>query len=160
MLHFGLPLAMLVSTALADEKTNKAPKLDGKWKVTKMEVEGSEIPTSSWGMRDLEFNGDKLRITETHRYITSFDDNHYVDEVEDYKLKLDTKAMQLDYFEDRGFRWECIYKFDKDKLIIALNSNGKRPKDFKVPEPPKSADPNVVVAIDNSFCIVMLERVK
>jgi uncharacterized protein (TIGR03067 family) len=154
MLHFGLSLVMLVATA------DKAPKLDGKWKVTKMEVEGSELRKRDWFMKDFEFKGDRVRITETHRYITSFDNDHFVDEIKDCKLKLDHKAMQIEILDDCGFARDCIYKFDKDKLIIALNSNGKRPKDLKMPEPPKGVDPNLLVAIDNSFYVVTLARAK
>jgi hypothetical protein len=68
--------------------------------------------------------------------------------------------MQIEIFDECGFARDCIYKFDKDKLIIALNSNGKRPKDLKMPEPLKDVDPNLLVAIDNSFYVVTLARAK
>jgi uncharacterized protein (TIGR03067 family) len=120
----GCALMSMMATALGDDKADKAPSLEGKWVVTKMELAGEDSPKESWTIKSFEFKGDKVKLVES---LTT-------DETKEYKLKLDTKAMpmEMDIGTD-GFGKDCIYKFEKDKLIISLVTKqlNERPKEFK-----------------------------
>ena len=67
----GLLLAglLLVGNAVrspaADDKTDKAPSLDGKWKVTKAELGGEELPMTAWSIQAFEFSEKKAKLTES-----------------------------------------------------------------------------------------------
>ena len=127
---------LIAGVSLADEK---APTLDGKWKVVKAEMRGEDLPVDSSPIRQFEFNGKQAKLSESLFGKV---------EVKEYKLKLDPKAtpMTMDIGEG-GFGKDCIYKFEKDKLVIALISKQfrKRPTEFKTKK-------------DDSFIVFTLER--
>jgi uncharacterized protein (TIGR03067 family) len=129
---------VFASISLADEK---APTLDGKWKVVKAEMGGEDLPVDRAPIRQFEFNAKQAKLSEALFGKV---------EMKEYKLKLDLKAtpMAMDIGEG-GTGKDCIYKFEKDNLIIALVSKQfrKRPTEFKTTK-------------GDSFIVFTLERDK
>jgi uncharacterized protein (TIGR03067 family) len=118
---------------------DKPPALDGKWKVIKVELRGEELPTLAWTIQAFEFKGQKVKLTESIVL---------KEETKEYPLKLDPKAtpMKMDIGMGATAK-DCIYKFQKDKLIISVGGKQLRPKTFDSKK-------------DNFFPVFTLERAK
>lgn len=129
-----------VELAPADDKTEKAPTLEGKWVVTKYEWNGEALPKKDWFTKSMEFKGDKVKIKEVDMLGTLV--------TNEYKLKIDAKAMPMEIDMDKDTQGSVgIYKFEKDKLIISsLSKLFPRPKDFVS----KKDSGNVVLTLERA----------
>lgn len=103
----------------------KHPPLDGRWKVVKTEMFGEDLPPDSAGIREMEFSGERVTLTEVW--------GGKAEKVE-HTLKLDpTKTPMVMDIGGVGTGKNCIYKFEGDKLVVALvtKQSGQSPTEFK-----------------------------
>jgi len=137
--------------------SNDQDKLQGVWKVVEFDSgsPGEGMPKEIVEKMRLAFKGDKLYFFESAE---EFQPASYVVDVKQdprhlNTIKLDDKGQpqkSIDFKDGKMSEGPAkadlgIYKFDGDKLVVAMGDNSNRPKDFKAvpekkPEPGKAFD--------------------
>jgi uncharacterized protein (TIGR03067 family) len=120
-------LALSPALAIDDSDLEDKARLQGTWKVVRVEEDGEAIPADALADQVLVFEGDK--------YFVKVEDE--VVEEGTFVLRSDTSPRQIDLKivkgDDAGSTQLGLYKFDGEKLVAAFARAGakERPGQFK-----------------------------
>jgi uncharacterized protein (TIGR03067 family) len=123
---FALLAVSLAGLSRADEKDPKdAKELEGTYKITSAERDGKLTEKANIDAVTITIKGDEF-------VLTSGSDEKKVAKI---KVTPDAKLSIIDFTpqggELKGKTVPGIYKLEKGELIVAMNEQGERPKEFK-----------------------------
>ncbi len=128
---------------LSDAAKKELKTLEGKWVVTKLVVDGNDVPVPDGDEKNLEFKERKFRLAGKDIFHITTLDPSTTPKLIDFKGLEDMGEIR------KGNVYEAIFKLDKDTLTLALyfGEGQKRPDKFESGK-------------DSKIAVVTLEREK